>query len=115
MLRYFRVVRVLKEDKCQAAFLITGGAAGEFVFSLTSNNAQITWDKLRISLEEYYGEVSDPNACIVELANIKQDRTQWIQDYMQRVVHLVKGAYMGANEGTQLVTKQVIGFFLLRT
>ena len=66
---------VSKEDERQAAFLTTEGAVRQFAFRLISNNTQLTWDELRVALEEYYEEVTDPNARIVELVNIKQGRT----------------------------------------
>ena len=69
-----------RDNKWLADLLTTGGSAGQFVFSLISNNAQITWDELRVTLKEYYEQVSDPNTRIVKLANIKQVRSEGIQD-----------------------------------
>ena len=56
--------------------------------------------------------VSNPNAQLVELANIKQVRTDGIQDYMQRVVRLAESAYVGVDERNEVVAKQVLGFFI---
>ena len=74
------------------------------VFKLTSNNVQVTWDDLRVALEEYYGEVSDSNARIVVLANIKQGRTEGIQGYTI-VVRLAESEYKEADRENQVVTK----------
>ena len=88
---YLIILQVLKKNKCQSALLATGGAVGQFVFRLTSNNVQLTWDELRVALEEYYGKVS-------EFANIKQGRTEGTQDYAQRV-RLAESPYMGVDRG----------------
>ena len=67
---------------------------------------------LKNSLGEYYRLVSNPNAWLVELANIKQGRTEGIQDYMQRVVRLVESAYVWVDERNEVIAKQVLGFFI---
>jgi len=112
MERYFQVVRVAEEDKCQAALLTTGGAVGQYIYRLVNNNSQMTWNELKHSLGEYYGVVSDPNGRLVELANIKQGRTEGIQDYMQRVLRLAEGAYVGTDGRNEVAVKQVLGFFI---
>ena len=61
---YFGIVRVSDEDKCLVA-LLTRGAIRRFVFRLTSNNGQLTWDELRVALKEYYRDVTNPDAPIV--------------------------------------------------
>ena len=66
----------------------------------------------QVVLEEYYGRVSDTNAHIVEYASIKQGRTEGIQDYMQRLVHLAESAYMGADGENHVVTKQLVEIFI---
>ena len=81
MERYFRIVHVA-EDKCQVALLTTRGTVRQYIYRLMSNNPQPTWNELKKSLGEYYGLVSNPNAWLVELVNIKQGRTEGIQDYM---------------------------------
>ena len=55
MERYFRIVHVAEENKCQAAFLTTRGTVGQYIYRLISNNPQLTWDELKNSLGEYYG------------------------------------------------------------
>ena len=76
------------------------------------NNPQLTWNEFKNSLGEYYGLVSNPNARLVELANIKQGRTEVIQDYMQRVVRLAENTYVGVDGRNEAVAKQVLGFFI---
>ena len=49
---------------------------------------------------------------LVELANIKQGRTERIQDYMQRVVRLAESAYVGVDGRNEVVAKQVLGYFI---
>lgn len=56
--------------------------------------------------------VSNPNAHIVELVNIKQGRTEGVHDYMQKVVCLAESAYVGVDKESQMVRKQVLGFFI---
>ena len=112
MERYFIIVHVAEEDKCQAALLTTRGTVGQYIYRLMSNNPQLTWNELKNSLGEYYGLVYNPNARLVELANIKQGRTEGIQDYMQRVVRLAENAYVGVDGRNEVVAKQVLGFFI---
>ena len=112
MERYFRVVRVAEEDKCQMALLTARGTVGQYIYRLMSNNPQLTWNELKNSLGEYYGLVSNPNVRLVELANIKQGRTEGIQDYMQRVVHLAESAYVRVDGRNEVVAKQVLEFFI---
>lgn len=76
------------------------------------NNSWLTWDKLKRSLEEYYRVVSNPNVHIVELALVKQGRTEGLQDYMQRVAYLAESAYIGVDGGSQVIRKQMLGFFI---
>ena len=97
MERNFRVVYMAEEDKCQAALLTTRGTVGQYIYKLMFNNRQLTWNELKNSLGEYYGLVSNPNARLVKLANIKLGWTEGIQDYMQRVVRLVESAYVGVD------------------
>ena len=85
------------------------GNSRKIRFRITANNAQFSWDELRVALEVYYREVSDLNARIVESTNIKQGITEGIQDYMQRVVRLIENAYMVTDRGNRVVTKQVFG------
>ena len=114
MERYFRVVHVAEEDKCLAALLTTRGTVGQYIYRLMSNNPQLTWNEFRNSLGEYYGLVSNPSARLVELANIKQGRTEGIQDYTQRVVRLAESTYAGVDGKNEVVAKQVLGFFIER-
>lgn len=112
MERYFKVVHVVEEEKCQAALLTTRGTVGQYLHRLISNNPQITWNELKNSIKEYYGFISNPEARLVELVNIKQGRTEGIQDYMQRVVRLAESAYVGLDGRNEVVAKQVQGFFI---
>ena len=50
-------------------------------------------------MEEKFVIVSNHNARIVELANIKQRRTVGIRDYMQRVVSQAESAFIEADIG----------------
>ena len=112
MQKYFHVARVAEEDKCQAALLTTSGTVGQYVHRLLTNNPHLTWDDLKVSLEEYYGVVPNPNARLAELAKIRQGRTEGIQEYMQRVVRLAESAYAGIDGRNEVVSKQVLGFFI---
>ena len=76
------MARVAEEDKCQAALLTTSGTVGQYVHRLLTNNPRLTWDDLKVSLEEYYGVVPNPNALLAELAKIRQGGTEGIQEYM---------------------------------
>ena len=62
MQKYFHVAHVAEEDKCQAALLTTSGTVGQYIHRLLTNNPRLTWDDLKVSLEEYYGVVPNPNA-----------------------------------------------------
>ena len=77
-----------------------------------TNNPRLTWDDLKVSLEEYYGVVSNPNARLAELAKIRQGGMEGIQEYIQRVVRLAKSAYAGIDRRNKVVSKQVLGFFI---
>ena len=112
MQKYFHVARVAEEDKCQAALLTTSGTVGQYVHRLLTNNPRLTWDDLKVSLEEYYGVVPNPNARLAELAKIRQGGTEGIQEYMQRVVRLAESAYAGIDGRNEVVSKQVLGFFI---
>ena len=112
MQKYFHVARVAEEDKCQAALLTTSGTVGQCVYRLLTNNPRLTWDDLKVSLEEYYGVVPNPNARLAELAKIRQGGTEGIQEYMQRVVRLAESAYAGIDGRNEVVSKQVLGFFI---
>ena len=108
MQKYFHVAQ---EDKCQAALLTTSGTVGQYVHRLLTNKPRLTWDDLKVSLEENYGVVPNPNARLAELAKIRQGGTEGIQDYMQRVVRLAESAYAGIDGRNEVVSKQ---FFFYR-
>ena len=112
MNRYFSVVRVAEEDKCQAALLTTSGRVGQFVFRVLTESPQLTWDRLKVTLGEYYEIDSNPQGHFVELANIKQSSSEALQDYMQRVVRLANRAYAGIDTTAPVVRSQVMNFFI---
>lgn len=111
MHKYFAVVQVADEDKCQAALLTTGGKVGQYVFRLVSETPHLTWNALRDTLRAYYGIDSNPQVQFTELANIKQRQNEAIQDYTQRVVRLAERAYVGTDRASPVVQNQVVNFF----
>ena len=106
------MARAAEEDKCQAALLTTSGTVGLYLHWLMTNYPRLTWDDLKVSLGEYYGMVSNPNARLSELAKIRQGGTEGIQEYIQRVVRLAEGAYAGVDGRNEVVSKQFLGFFI---
>ena len=112
MQKYFHVARVAEEDKYQAALLTTSGTVGQYIHRLLTNNPCLTWDDLKVSLGEYYRAVPNPNAWLAELAKIRQGGTEGIQKYMQRVMRLAESAYAGVDGRNEVVSKQVLGFFI---
>ena len=86
MQKYFQVLHVAEEDKCLAALLITRATVGQYIHSLMSNG----------------------NARIVELAKIRQGRTEGIQDSMQRVVRLAESACMEVDRRNEVVSKRAL-------
>lgn len=82
-----------------------GWTVGQYVNTLMSNNPRLMWDELKRLLEDYYGVVSNANACILELANVKRGRTDGAQDYIHRVVHIAPFACITVDEGSQVVRK----------
>lgn len=51
--------------------------------------------------------VSSRNARILDLTNVKQDRTQGAQVYIQRVVHIADIAYITVDRESQVARKQM--------
>ena len=97
-----------KEDKCRAALLTTRGTVGQYIHRSMSNKPHLTWDELKILLGEYYGVVNNPNAWLVELAKMRQGGTEGIL----RVVRLAESAYVGVDWRNEVLSKQVLGFFI---
>lgn len=48
----------------------------------------------------------------MHVANVEQGITYAVQDYMQRIVHLVESTYIWVYGRSQVVMKQVLGFFI---
>ena len=112
MQKYFHVARVAEEDKRQAALRTTCDTVGQYIHRLLTNNPRQTWDDLKVSLGEYYGVVPNPNARLAELGKIRQGGTEGIQEYMLRMVWLAESAYAGVDGRNEVVSKQVLGFFI---
>ena len=96
--------------------LTTSGIVGQDIQRFMTNNPRPTWGDLKVSLGvyvmnfilyyKYSGVVPNPNTGLVELAKEEQG------EYMQRVVRLVEGTYIGVDWRNEVVSKQVLGFFI---
>lgn len=110
--KYTRIVSQTEEEKCQLALITTAGQIGQFVSGLLANNESVAWVDLKRALDNYFGVQADPTKFVRELANIKQGRSETVQDYMQRLVHLAIGSYGSLDTNNEVIKSQVIGFFI---
>ena len=110
--KYFILAQVSEAEKCQAVLLSTRGPIGNYVQTMIAGNPQITWSNIKAALEEYCEELTDPHKVFVELANIRQGRQEGIHPYMDRLLRLARGAYVGNHLNEPIIGNQVKNFFI---
>ena len=88
------------------------GPASEFVSRKLRLNPAMTWEELLTSLKECYADQSDAQLAMQKLKRVKQQSSETIQNFSERIVDLAEEAFVGLNLTDALIQQQLKDIFL---
>ena len=103
----------LGHDKVKmVAYQSSRGAVSDFIHRYLNEYPNNTWDQLKSELTSRFAEITDPQHAFMLMRKVKQNPTENVQLFAERLMALAEEAFEGQAEGLQTVETQLIGFFI---
>lgn len=94
------------------AYQSSRGAVSDFIQRYLNDHPNNTWDQLKAELTTRFAEITDPQHAFMLLRKVKQNPTENVQLYAEKLLALAEEAFVGQPGGIQPIEAQLVGFFI---
>jgi hypothetical protein len=88
------------------------GPAADFVLRVIEQQPDVTWIQLRHCLRERYSDLADVQYARRSMRNLKQTKSESVQNYGERIMAAAREAYMGQNLNDRTIQGQLVEIFV---
>jgi hypothetical protein len=92
------------------AFKTSTGAVSDFIQRYLKVNPRAEWGALKAELAKRFADISDAQHAFMLLRQVKQERNENVQVYVERLLSLAEQAFEDAQDA-RVTEGQLIGFF----
>ncbi|XP_062587952.1 uncharacterized protein LOC134249630 [Saccostrea cucullata] len=103
--------RVPEEKNKLIAFKSSSGAVSDFIHRYLTGDPNVTWDVLKGELSVRFADITDAQHAFMLLRHMKQEKSENVQIYAERLLSLAEQAYEGQEAG-RVTEGKLVGFFV---
>ena len=108
----FSVVYGISDCKTKfVAYRASSGIASDFIRRFLEGNQNSSWQQLKDELINRFGEVRDTHHRFSLLKNIRQENSETVQTFAERIISIAETAYTAFDLNSEIVDHQLKGFF----